>query len=136
MRPIQHPPGSQSTSTAAKPRSVVREGIAAGAVAATGVALLYLAADLLVGMPLVTQRLLGAGVAALLGLQLTVGTSTGAVLQSATTHAATTMCARASSRRTSIPPCNSYRPVRADSPPRSLRPVPMSGPGRSSCWES
>ena len=86
MRPIHHPPGSQSTSTAAKPRSVVREGIAAGAVAATGVALLYLAADLLVGMPLLTQRLLGAGVAALLGLQLTVGTATGAVLQYTVPH--------------------------------------------------
>jgi hypothetical protein len=63
MRPNETHPTSFEV-----PRSIVGEGVRAGSLAATGVALGFLVADLAFGMPFVTPELLGRGAASVVGL--------------------------------------------------------------------
>jgi len=71
---------------------VLREGLLAGAVAASGVALWYLVNDLIVvGAPLATQRVLGWGLASLLGLRALADSTGALVLQYTVAHYAAFM---------------------------------------------
>src|SRR4051794_21226628 len=55
-------------STRRHPMSILREGVTAGALAATGVALWFFVVDMLAGTPLFTPIQLGSAVATTLGL--------------------------------------------------------------------
>jgi hypothetical protein len=82
-----------STDNALVPRrgGAVREGLAAGAVAATGVALWFAVADLLFGVPVSTPHILGLGLASLLGVSALAGSAAAAVLQYTLVHYAAFM---------------------------------------------
>ena len=64
----------------------LREGAVGGALAASGVAALYLVGDVLAGLPFVTPRLLGGALGSLLGLGAVTGTAAGAVLSYTVAH--------------------------------------------------
>jgi hypothetical protein len=59
---------TQNITDNARPAGLVREGVTAGAVAASGVALWYLFRDFVAGHPLFTPRMLGQGLGELLGI--------------------------------------------------------------------
>ena len=82
-----HAGASSLVRASADRASVLREGCIAGIVAATGVALWYLVGDLLVtDAPLVTQRVLGWGLASVLGLRVLTDSATALVLQYTVAH--------------------------------------------------